>query len=295
MRKGCLVTGVTGLIGRHVVIRLSKSWEVYYIARGQEKGNPGGMHRIQCDLAQDWTTGRFPKSIDAVIHLAQSKYFREFPDYSEHVFRVNVMSTLRLLEYARRANAKSFILASSGGVYGHGDNGFKEDQPISVKGDIGFYLGSKVCAEVLAENYTPFMNIIILRFFFIYGSRQHTSMLIPRLVRAVKEGEPIILHGRDGLKINPTYVTDAASAVCQSLELTDSHKINIAGPEVLSLRQIGQQIGGILHKKPIFEINKNIRPQHLIGDIKKMTHFLGQPVVRFRDGIAKYIEEQNEE
>lgn len=119
-------------------------------------------------------------------------------------------------------------------------------------------------------------------------------MLVPRLVQTVREGRPIILHGREGLKINPTYVTDAASSVCRSLELRESHKINIAGPEVLSLRQIGQQIGEVLKREPIFEVQENIKPQHLVGDIKKMIHFLGPPVVRFREGIAKYIEEQNE-
>ena len=42
-------------------------------------------------------------------------------------------------------------------------------------------------------------------------------------------------------------------------------------------------------------MKEDIKPKHLVGDIKKMTHFLGQPAIRFKEGIAKYIEEQNEE
>src|SRR4030042_288576 len=113
-----------------------------------------------------------PKSIDAVIHLAQSEHFREFPMHAESIFKVNTASTLRLLEYARQAQVKIFVLASSGGIYGHGDEGFREDQPIEAKDDLGFYLGTKLCAEIIAENYSSFMNIVILRFFFIYGPRQ---------------------------------------------------------------------------------------------------------------------------
>jgi nucleoside-diphosphate-sugar epimerase len=248
------------------------------------------LQTIPCDLSRGWSTEAFPKEVDAVIHLAQSEHFREFPQYGEHIFRVNTMSTLRLLDYARQAKARTFILASSGGIYGHGDEGFKEDRPIEAKGDLGFYLGTKLCAEVLAENYASFMVIIILRFFFVYGRGQRPTMFIPRLLRAVREGEPILVNGEEGLKCNPTFVTDAASAVCRSLELKASHKINVGGPEVLSLRQIGQSMGEVLGKAPVFKVQKDSEPQHLVGDIKKMVHLLGPPVVKFREGISRCIE-----
>ena len=295
MMERCLITGATGLIGRHVLALLGKRCEVHALVKDPAKVTSDEIHIIRCDLAREWNTERFPGVVDAVIHLAQSEHFREFPGFAEHIFNINTISTLKLLEYARKAKAKGFILASSGGIYGHGEEGFREDQPISAKDDLGFYLGTKLCAEVLAENYTPYMNVIILRFFFVYGSGQRTTMLIPRLAKAVKEQQPIILHGKDGLRINPTYVTDAALAVCRSLELTKSHKINIGGPEVLSLREIGQQIGEVLHKDPVFEVNEHIPPHHLVGDIKKMTDFLGQPGVKFREGIVKYVEERHEE
>jgi len=289
-----LITGSTGLIGKHVVAFLKKSWKLYVLVREPSNGASEGMHCIRCDLANEWGMERFPETVDAVIHLAQSERFREFPTHTERIFNVNTISTLRLLEYARRAKARIFVLASSGGIYGHGEEGFKEDEPITAKDDLGFYLGTKLCSEVLAESFTPYMNVIILRFFFVYGSGQRPTMLIPRLVKAVKEGQPVILHGKDGLKMNPTYVTDAASAVCRALELTESQKINIGGPEVLSLRQIAQQVGKVLHKDPVFEAKEHIPPQHLVGDIKKMVHLLGQPVVKFEEGIAKYIAEEHE-
>ena len=289
-----LITGTTGLIGKHVVALLRKSWGLNALVREPRDGAPEGIHYIRCDLGNEWSIEEFPESVDAVIHLAQSEHFREFPAYAERIFNVNTISTLRLLEYARMAKARIFVLASSGGIYGHGDEGFREDQAITAKGDLGFYLGTKLCAEVLAENYTPFINIIILRFFFVYGPGQRTMMLIPRLVQTVKEGRPIILHGKEGLKMNPTFVTDAASAVCHSLELKESQKINVGGPEVLNLKQIGQEIGNILRKDPVFEVNEHIQPQHLVGDIKKMVHFLGEPLVKFKKGIARYIEEEYE-
>jgi nucleoside-diphosphate-sugar epimerase len=106
----------------------------------------------------------------------------------------------------------------------------------------------------------------------------------------VEEDQPIILHGKDGLKMNPTYVTDAASAVCRSLELAEGQKINIAGPEVLSLRKMGHHIGEALRKEPVFEVQEAIEPRHLLADIKKMSQLLGLPQVGFKEGIKKYIE-----
>jgi len=293
--KKCLITGATGLIGRHVVSLLRDNWELYALGRKWGNSLCHHTHFVKCDLADEWRTDRLPPTVDAVIHLAQSEHFREFPMHAERIFKVNVVSTMHLLEYSRDARVKTLVLASSGGVYGHGDEEFREDDPISSLGDLGFYLETKLCAEVLAQSYTPYMNIVVLRFFFVYGSGQRTTMLIPRLIKAVREQQPIILHGKDGLRMNPTYVTDAALAVCRSLELTESHKINIGGPEVLNLREIGQQIGEVLRKDPVFEVNEHISPHHLVGDIKKMAHFLGQPGVKFKEGVAKYIEERHEE
>jgi len=228
--------------------------------------------------------------VDAVIHLAQSSHFREFPAFAGDVFNVNTASTLRLLEYARTAGAKSFVYASSGGIYGYGDEGFKEDEPIPQKDNLGFYLGTKLCSEVLAETYAPYMQIIILRFFFVYGPGQRNDMLLPRLVRSVREGNPILLRGKDGIRLNPIYVEDAANAVSRALMLRVSHKINIGGAEVLSIRRIGQLIGGVLGTEPVFEAGDDAEPRHVIGDIHKMIRLLGAPEVSFEQGIARYAE-----
>jgi nucleoside-diphosphate-sugar epimerase len=288
--KKCIVTGASGLIGSSLIQELAKDWYVIGISRNESKSvSNKNIQYLPVDLSKEWSPNTLPEKVDAIIHLAQSEHFREFPEYAEKVFRVNTFSTLHLLDYARKAGVNTFILASSGGVYGHKDKSFTEDVPIIAHRDLGFYLGTKLCSEVLVENYTQYMNIIVLRFFFVYGPSQRNIMLIPRLVRSVIDGNPIILHGQDGIKINPTYISDAVSSIKESLQLNSSHKINIAGPEVLSLREIGEKIGNVVGKKPKFEINNSLEPQHLIGDITKMSQLLGAPVVKFDEGIRNYI------
>ncbi|MFM2062304.1 MAG: hypothetical protein RLZZ507_1974 [Cyanobacteriota bacterium] len=289
--KKCLITGVSGLIGSHLVSELSQNWHITGLSRSKRICDLQSteFEHLALDLSKKLDTSLLPEKIDAVIHLAQSENFREFPKLADDIFQVNTVSTLVLLDYARRAGARTFILASSGGIYGYGEQDFSEDVEISANGDLGFYLGTKLCSEVLANSYIPFFNIIVLRFFFVYGHSQRRSMLIPRLVESVLERKPITLQGENGIRINPTYVSDAVAAISRSLELDGSHKINVAGANVLSLREIGEIIGKVVERKPKFDLQLDANPRHLVGDISRMSKILGSPKVNFADGIKIYI------
>jgi UDP-glucose 4-epimerase len=120
-------------------------------------------------------------------------------------------------------------------------------------------------------------------------------MLVPRLVQSVREGRPITLQGQDGIRINPTHVTDAVSAIANALTLKSSQKINVGGPDVLSLRQIGEVIGQAVGREPLFQIDEETPPRHLVGDIQKMTRLVGASQVHFAEGIRLLVaqEEQN--
>jgi len=290
MRR-CLVTGATGLIGSSLVPALQSDWDVIGISRGgkgEDKRRKGGSH-LSTDFSKSWDTGAFPGEIEAVIHLAQSEHFRDFPERALDIFQVNTLSTLRLLDYARRAGARTFVLASSGGIYGPRDRELTEDMEILAKGDLGFYLGTKLCAEVVTESYVPYLDVIVLRLFFVYGPGQRKTMLMPRLVQSIAEGKPLTLQGEDGIRMNPTYVSDAVAAICRSLSLHGSHKINVAGPQVLSLREIGEIIGRLAGIQPKFHVQVGGEPQHLIGDISKMTEMLGPPTVSLEVGMRAYL------
>ncbi len=246
-------------------------------------------------LYHDLSSPRLPKSmpnhVSSVVHLAQSPHFREFPEQALHIFDVNVGSTMRLLHWARTAGARCFVYASSGGIYGHGDQDFKEDDVVGSKGPLGFYFASKQCGEFLVENYSTCFTIVILRFFFVYGRGQRPTMLIPRLVRSVLDGRPILLQGEEGMRLNPIHVDDAVTAIARSLELKESHKINVGGPEVLTLKRIGEIIGSHVKRAPRYQIEEVGPPRHLVGDISKMTRLLGGPSVRFADGVREVCHE----
>jgi UDP-glucose 4-epimerase len=284
----CVVTGATGLIGSALIPALLPDFEVHGVTR-----RPLGVSGVTwhaMDLSVPCDPVSLPHHADAIVYLAQSEFFREFPSHCLEVYEVNTVNLLRFLDYGRRTGVRHFVLASSGGVYGAGDLSMSEELVIPARGDLGFYLTTKLCSEILAQNFSEFFSVVVLRFFFVYGLGQRQTMLIPRLITRVRNGEQIQLQGREGLRINPTHVSDSVAAILRALDLRTSHTINVGGANVLSMREIGQEIGRALGRDPVFSVNENELPRHLTGDISKMCELLGPPSVSFADGLRSMLE-----
>lgn len=287
--KTVVVTGATGFVGQHVCRNLSgRGYRVIGVRKDIE-ARPTLSSLVDDWLQWDLSSGGsvvLPHGIDAIVHLAQSHQFRDFPAGAHDVFAVNMSATFSLLEAARAAGVSRFVYASSGGIYGQGSKVFTEQQPVIADSRLGFYLTSKLVGELLVQNYGPFFSVAILRIFFAYGPGQQEDRLIMRLIANVSQGRALTLSGSDGLTINPIYVTDAAEAIARTLEAPGPMTLNIAGSETISLRQLGHLIGGIVGKEPTFKIDNSTVPTSLIGDPTLLCDSLNfTPTVSLREGI----------
>lgn len=283
-----LITGANGLLGRNLLARLIESHEVHALVHVPPLNPIPGVKYHPIDLAREWSIDELPPHMDSVIHLAQSSQFRNFPESALDVFKVNIESTARLLDYANKAGVRQFIHASSGGIYGNSNQAFNENSPIVPPDKLGYYLGSKFCGEVLVNSYSALMQVLVLRFFFMYGPGQNRSMLIPRLLDNVRDGRSIGLQGENGIRINPIHVDDAALAVIAAINTTESTTYNIAGPDILSLKDIGGMIGKVVGVKPCFEYLEG-QPNDLIGENTHMRERLHEPAVKLEDGIKDLL------
>jgi nucleoside-diphosphate-sugar epimerase len=279
-----LLTGATGLIGAQLMRCLGPDNVVYAVSRSARV--PSATRVVTVDLGGQWSADQLPRDVETVVHLAQSEHFRDFPSEAEDIFTVNTQSTIKLLDYARRTGVRRFVLASSGGVYGGGPGMLAEDAPVKPGGELGFYIGTRVCSELLSECYANCFDVVCLRFFFVYGPDQRSNMLIPRLVDSIRSGRAITLAGEVGLRLNPIHVEDAAMAVKKALTLHGSHKINVAGPAVLSLREMAEAIGRAVGRAPLFEVDSAIAPRDLVADTERMRRLLCEPRITFSEGIA---------
>lgn len=287
--KSIIVTGANGLLGRHLLEVASATHQVHALVRQQPAHPHPAVHYHEVDLSTDWSTEILPKEgIDGIIHLAQSAYFREVPQKAPDVFGVNVASTAKLLDYAWHTGVRRFVYASSGGVYGSGSGVFHENSPLTPGGQLGYYLGSKLCGEVLTQGYASHLQVSVLRFFFIYGKGQNRSMLIPRLVDSVREGRPITLTGPQGLRINPVHASDAAAAVLASLASEESATYNVAGEEVVTLRGLCEKIESLTGRRAVYAETPGV-PTDMVADISAMRMALHQPKVRLDEGLKDLL------
>ena len=122
----------------------------------------------------------------------------------------------------------------------------------------------------------------------MYGVGQTSTMLIPRLINNIINGEKILLSGVDGIKINPIYVQDAARIIAKTIDLNGEHIFNIAGDEIVSIRRLSGAIGEVVGKKPIFHQN-SVNGNDLVGDISNMVEKLDKPIIKILDGINKMV------
>jgi UDP-glucose 4-epimerase len=282
-----LITGASGFVGRYVLDRLASQHEVIALTRRPPPAGPGPVRWIKHDFSSREAQPPWPSRADAIVHLAQSRGYRDFPQNAPNIYAVGVDAPMRLLDYARKAGVGKFILASTGGLYGWSDQPVRESDAVTLEsGSLGFYFAVKRASELLAEQYLGLFSVTVLRFFFVYGPGQSSEKLLPRLVQAVTDGRPIQLQGSDGIRINPIHVEDAAAAVARCLEVEAKGAINIAGPEIASLRQVGSIIGQKLGVAPIFETESHKPPRHLVADITRMRELVWTPTIALQQGIA---------
>jgi len=280
-----LVTGASGFIGSALVSRwLAEGHELIRVCR---TGSAIPMsNTISWNVADTLPEGDFPEEIDAVVHLAQSRAFRNFPADAPEMFDVNVRMTAALLQWAVKARAKQFILASSGAVYEPYAGPICETAALAPHGFLG---STKLAAEVIANSYADTFKLSVLRLFFPYGPGQR-DRLIPDLIRRVKTRQAVqVTADGEGLQFPPIFIEDVVSVFSECLERAWTGTFNVATSELISIRQAAASIGEQLKISPLYERvdgpSLAIKP-----DLGRLAErFDVKRFMRFEDGLQAII------
>lgn len=289
-----LITGAHGLLGHQALTAWYGQHVLHAVVRVMPADPlPEVTYHVR-DLAATWDETGLPAQIDVVCHLAQSAGMRDFPAAADDIFRVNTQATAQLLDYAQRVGARRFILASTGGLYAATDAVLTPQMPVAPRFDtpLGYYFASKLAAETLAQAYAGLLQVTIMRPFFIYGARQPSTMLVPRLIGNVRNGTPIKLRGGTGTRLNPIAVTDAAAvlaAVLAAPDGTGTAILNLAGPEILTIKAMAEQIGAFLGRVPVFDIELGVADT-IIADSAPLQALLGKPLTGFATGVTAMLQ-----
>lgn len=277
-----LVTGASGFVGRHLVPALAeRDHEVTALVRRSGAAPAGATSTVQADLEQPLPEGALPR-VDAVVHLAQGN--GRFPEGARGLFRVNTAATQELLDHARRAGAACFLYASSASVYGFGSRPFREDDVVSPP---DFYALTKAVGEQLVSAYRGFVAATSLRLVAPYGPGQ-SGRMIPRLIESVREGRPVTLNEGGRPAMNPIYVGDVVEAVLALLDSPASGVLNLAGDQVVSIRELAESIGAGLGLEPVFEHGSDAAPGDVVAENLRLRELLGErELVPLREGLRR--------
>ncbi len=217
-----LVTGATGLVGRHVVDRaLAAGLRVRALVRnpaaaGELRGR--GVEVIDGDLTDVAASDCCAPGVTHVVHCAAKVGdWGPIDDY----LQVNQLGTRRLIDAVLRSSAiERLVHISSLGVYPSRDHyGTDETAPVNTTGIDG-YTRSKVAAEQEAAHAaaTKGLPAVILRPGFIYGPGDRS--VLPRLLDRLRSGQFRYLGDRTRL-MNNTYVGNLVDAIFLALERDD--------------------------------------------------------------------------
>ena len=281
------VIGSGGFIGKALVARLSCDG----VDVAPFSSQSGNMFDSSTGILND--DFKLPQGTTCVVYLAQSPFYRQMPEKASHLWGVNVISAMKVAELARKAGVTRFIYASTGNVYSPSFLPLSETHELRRD---DWYALSKVHAEEGLALYGKSMSVSIARIFGIYGPGQ-PDKLVPNLIKSVRSGVPIKLapmpdddQDCGGLRVSLCYIDDAIDVFIRMLGQTETDIVNIAGPEVLSIRDIAQSIGKELGTPPLLEVGTQPRPFDLVADVAKLVKLFGPRFTPFSEGIRRTLE-----
>jgi len=304
-----LITGVAGFIGSNLaeelLIRGEKVIGIdcftgYYSRKLKEKNletiiKEKNFNFIEANLLEmdlvDLLTG-----VDYIYHQAaqagvSSSWGSNFDIYTDN----NIRLTQQLLEAARESKIKKFIYASSSSVYGDSDQlPMRESnylQPVSPYGV------TKLSAENLCYLYWKNFSVptISLRYFTVFGERQRPDMAFHIFIKAILQGEKLMIFGDGEQSRNFTYVSDIVEAnILAALSDIEGEIFNVGGAgERVTLNQtidIMEEIIGKNARREYKEVAKG-DVRHTEADESKIRKRLDyQPKIGLREGLEREIQ-----
>jgi nucleoside-diphosphate-sugar epimerase len=171
-------------------------------------------------------------------------------------------------------------------VYGHARTPLQEsDEPRATD----FYAATKLAAERFVGAYAGLLEgTTTMRLVAPYGPGQR-ARLISRLIDCLRDGLPVVLNKGSSPRLNPVYVDDVVRVVLRSLELPGDRVVNVAGDDVVDVRELAAMIGEALGVEPSFEPSHNVAGD-VVAQNARMKRELGvEDLVPLADGLRRTV------
>ena len=313
--KTYLITGGAGFIGSSLADSLLKennkivvvdNFCDYYNPKLKEENvkdnlsNPNyKLYRIDIRDKDNLDKVFTENKIDCVIHLAAMAGVRPSIENPILYQEVNCLGTQNILECMKKNNVNKLVMASSSSVYGNcKEVPFKETFVVDYA--ISPYAATKKANEVMTHVYHKLngINVIMLRFFTVFGPRQRPDLAINKFTRLMLNDEEIPMYGDGNTSRDYTYIGDIVDGIERSIKYVEENKdvyeiINLGNSSPISLKEMINIIGEVLNKTPNIK-QLPMQPgdvDRTYADISKAQKLLGyNPKTTFKKGIENFAE-----
>jgi UDP-glucose 4-epimerase len=290
-----IVTGGAGFIGSHVVEALLARGDEVHVLDDLSKGT---RERVAEGATLHVADIRDPDAVfdtvrpEAVFHLAAQADVRtsvERPDFDADV---NVLGTTRILEAARRHDAKIVFSSTGGAIYGECDGPASETAP---RQPLAPYGTSKLCGEEYLATWNRLYGTrhVSLRFGNVYGPRQEPhgeAGVVSIFMGLLRDGGTPRIYGDGSQTRDYVFVRDVVRAMLAAHGHDSGGVYNVGtGDEtsVLELYDAIQQASGI-ERAPEHAPARLGELQRSVLDPSLAAHELGwTPEVDLRTGLAE--------
>lgn len=237
-------------------------------------------------------------NIDIVVHLAAMAGVRPSIENPVLYQEVNCLGTQNILECMKEKRIMNLVMASSSSVYGNSKTvPFKETDIVDFA--ISPYAATKKANEVMTHVYHKLynINVIMLRFFTVYGPRQRPDLAINKFTRLMLEGKKIPMFGDGSTSRDYTYIGDIVDGIERSVNycLNNSNVyeiLNLGNSSPVSLKEMINIIGKCLNAVPDIE-ELPMQPgdvDRTYACIDKAKDMIGyNPQTPFEEGIKKFV------
>jgi len=301
-----LVTGGAGFIGSNIAHGLLDRGESVRIIDNFSTGKRANIADIEDkvelidgDIRDFWVVREAVEGVDYILHQAALPSVPRSIKNPLSCNQVNIDGTLNLLECARQASIKRFVMASSSSVYGDTPELPKhEDMPTNP---LSPYAVTKLTCEKYCRLYFDLYGLetVCLRYFNIFGPRQDPqseyAAVIPKFIKAFLKGKQPVVYGDGEQSRDFTYITNAVASnlLATQAPAAPGKYYNIACGSQFTLNQMLDILRGIID----IDIQAQYTPPrkgdivHSFANIDRARAELDyDPDVKFEDGLRKTVE-----
>ena len=283
-----LITGAAGFIGCHLAKHLSEQGKEIILLDNLQRGNiddefnhliaKDNVTFMNMDLTDHNTLSSINDEVSEIYHLAAINGTRNFYSIPDQVLKVNILTTLNILDWVKDKPDIKVLFSSSSEVYagaikyGLSTVPTNESTPLCID-DISNVRWSYGASKMLSENaffcYHKLYNVnfSIIRYHNIYGPRMGFDHVIPEIFNRIFSGEsPLRIFGGEQTRAF-CFVDDAIRATQLIMEKEDTNgkivhignsdeEIKIMDLARLLLELSGFNISFIERDPPIGSINQ---------------------------------------